>query len=143
MPPRNSAVVKDLQRRLQMEEEYSMSLQFQLERLNNKVAASEKCFPIVHFDGEDSHLEHCFMAARVLHGTLYIAVQSVGLHKQTRFASYDLKSCMSWVNVVEIQEENCRKKVFSLQFCDMNEFDSKFYVFGDEMLLQTFLSIIF
>ena len=120
-----------------------MSLQFQLERLNKKVAASEMCFPIIHFDGDDSCLEHCFMAARVSNGTLYMAVQSVCLQKQTRFSSYNLQSCITSLNVVEIQEQDCRKPYFSLQFCHRGVFDSKFYVFRDEMMLQTFMSIMF
>ena len=139
-----SRTVKDLQRRLQLEEEYSLSLMQQINALNSKLLSVTQSYSVFLYEGAQGALTPGVLRGSVKDSRMGIAVSLSGDdRKEIFFAAYDLGINKPYVYTLTCNVGNQQHHFYALQFYSSDKFDENFFVFQDMFSVHSFLTIMF
>ena len=134
--------MKDLQRRLDLEEEYSHCLQGQVRALHKRLFSLTNCFVIIYFDTNKDVLQPALLAARLEDGVLYTAVSLNFSCDDIVYDSFPLMEHWAIVHLVKTSTVHGLQPNWVVQFASNATFSDSFFVFKEELAMQCFLSIL-
>ena len=131
-----------MQRRLDLEEEYSNYLQSQVQALHKRMFSLTNCFSIIYYDSKNDILQPALLAARLEGGVLYTAV-SIGFScNDIVYDSFSIPDHWAIVHRVHVTCGGSLQPNWVVQFASNTRFDDSFFVFKEEMAMNCFLSIL-
>lgn len=140
---KKSRTIKDLQRRLELEEDYSSSLMHQINALQTKLLSVTQSYSVFLYEGGQGALTPGVLSGSVQDGRLDIAVSLSGENrKDVLFAAYNLQTNKPYVYTLTCNVGNQLHYFYAVQFYSKDKFDENFFVFQDMFAVQSFLTIM-
>tara|TARA_Y100000389_G_scaffold203367_1_gene251577 strand:+ start:7546 stop:7986 length:441 start_codon:yes stop_codon:yes gene_type:complete len=140
---KKSRTIKDLERRLELEEDYSSSLMQQLNALHTKLLLVTRSYSVFLYEGAQGALTPGVLSCSVQDGRMHIAVSLSGENrKEVLFAAYHLETNKPYVYTLTCNVGNQLHYFYAVQFYSKDKFDENFFVFQDMFAMQSFLKIM-
>ncbi len=140
---RKSRTIKDLERRLELEEDYSSSLMQQINALHIKLLSVTRNYSVFLDEGGQGALTPGVLSGSVQDGRLDVAVSLSGENrKDVWFAAYDLQTNKPYVYTLTCNVGDQLHYFYAVQFYCKDKFDENFFVFQDMFAVQSFLTIM-